>query len=248
MRTIPEPKRREVRAFLAFARSADTERALNARTFHVLAAYEPDDFRQLRERLEATDTTAGFSMLRRDLAELAEVLVDLDDAGHEIILHGDHHSPMADVSYEQAHEEFSRSLDAFEDQTAVRPTMAHIPFMDASEGALEALADLGIDWALGRPADETVTVPNSLETTLPAMPYDVRLLEAGSSPSETFDTLSDDGDETVHLCHPNLHEFYGATDTFDEWLKESSLTAPDEGEESEDATLVLDCVRPLSVE
>jgi peptidoglycan/xylan/chitin deacetylase (PgdA/CDA1 family) len=186
-------------------------------------------------------------MLRRDLAELADVLIALDNAGHEIVLHGDHHAPMADVSYDQAHDEFSRSLDAFEDETAIRPAAAHIPFMDASEGALEALADLGIDWVLGRPADGTVAVPNGLEMTLPAMPYDVRLLEDGLSPSETFDTVSNDDDETVHLCHPNLHEFYGATAAFDEWLKEHSLTAPNKGEERGDATLVLDCVRPLSV-
>lgn len=246
MEPVPEAKRREVNTFLSFVADAETDRAIDARTFHVTAAYTEGDFRALSDRLIDRGIRASFSFLARDLDELAGAMRALHDAGHELVLHGYRHTSFGSVPYDIAHDELSTAIEAFEDTINTRPTGLHVAFMDASEGTLRAAADVGIEWVLGRCAGR---VPNGVTLVSPVSPWDTRLLEAGTEPAAVFEQLGQgrDDDEGVFLCHPNLHEYYDAQRAFDTWLDSTKL-APVATAHSDTGTgLVLDCVRPLRV-
>jgi len=246
MDPVPEAKRREVKTFLSFVSGADSERAVDARTFHITATYDTGDFAALSEGLLDAGATGSFSMLARDLDVQAEAVETLADDGHEITLHGYRHTSFGDAPYETAHEELSAALDAFDDATGVRPTGFHVAFMDVSEGTLRAAAELDIEWLLGRPED---TVPDGLTTVQPVSPWDTRLLEGGESSEATFERLGDDAEDgAVFLCHPNLHEYYGASDAFDGWVADHRPAAVAEMLADGGVGMVVDCVKPIRVD
>lgn len=246
MEPVPEALRREVNTFLSFVANAESARAIDARTFHVTASYAEDDFIALAKRLEAHDVRASFSFLARDLDELGGAVEAVHAAGHEIVVHGYRHTSFGDVPYTIAHEELSQAIGAFEETIGTAPSGLHVAFMDTSAGSLRAARELGIEWVLGR---TTATVPDEITMVAPVAPWDTRLLEAGTAPTAVFEQLGQTVDsDAVFLCHPNLHEYYGASDAFDAWLATTQLGPVAETLGDSRGGLVLDCVRPLRIE
>ncbi len=244
MDPVPDPLRREVRTFLSFVAGADSERALDARTFHVTATYDDGDFTSLAGRLADASATGSFSILARDLDVQADAVAALADKGHEIALHGLRHTTFAGVDYDVAHDELSTALSRFEDRADITPTGFHVPFMETSEGTVRAAAELGIEWLLGRPESTN----GDLTILEPVTPWDTRLLEGGDTPEEALATLdAPPGDDEVFLMHPNLQAFYGAGDAFDRWLDSRSPVTIADALESGGEGVVLDCVKPIRV-
>ena len=246
MEPVSEAARREMHTFLSFVSGAENERAIAARTFHVTATYDESDFAALADRLAAADATGSFSILARDLDDLGGTVAALDEAGHEVVLHGLRHTSFGDVDYDTAHDELSRALDRFEDTAGVRPTGFHVPFMETSAGTLRAADELGIDWLLGRTEAD---VPAGLTRLDPVAPWDTRLLEGGTDPDDAFEQLAGaPATDEVFLMHPNLHEYYGANAAFDAWLDDRSPTTVAAAIKGNGAGVVLDCVKPIRAE
>lgn len=241
----PEPLRREVSTYLSWAAGAESDRAVAARTFHLTSAYEPTDFAALSDRLATADATGSFSILARDLDEQAEAVAELAADGHEIALHGLRHTTFGDVDYDVAHDEIATALDTLEDAAGVRPRGFHVPFMDASSGAVRAAAELDLEWVLGQPTDEP---PAELTILDPVAPWDTRLLEEGHDPPAAFDRLDrPPGADEAFLMHPNVQAFYDGDPAFDAWLDSRSPATVDESLSGDGEPLVLDCVRPMRV-
>jgi peptidoglycan/xylan/chitin deacetylase (PgdA/CDA1 family) len=244
MDPVADPLRREVKTFLSFVAGADSERALDARTFHVTATYDERDFAALSERLADAGATGSFSMLARDLDVQAEAVAALADDGHEIALHGLRHTTFGGVDYDAAHDELATALSRFEDAAGVRPSGFHVPFMETSEGTVRAAADLGIEWLLGRPE----TTSGDLTVVEPVAPWDTRLLEGGDALADAFETLDvSPADDEVFLMHPNLQAHYGATDAFVAWLDSRSPVSVAEALDTGGEGVVFDCVKPIRV-
>lgn len=241
---------RETKAFLSFVagieetEGEDYERALDARSYHILADYTNDDFSSLSDALLDADATGSVAFLGRDVDEQAPAIEAVDDAGHEVTLHGHRHVSFGDLSYDTAYDDLSTGMGAIEDASGVTPTGFFAPFKGVSDGTLEAAADLGIDWVLGAPEGD---IPDGLPIVDSVYPHDSRLLEGGTPPDRTFDRLAAEAEEgATFLFHPNLIEYYGATDAFVAWLSDVDPVRS-VGEQLEDGGvgIVLDCLRPL---
>lgn len=240
-----ELKEREIRSFLSFVTEAETERAIDARTFHVAARYDDTDFLEISETFLDADARASVAFLGRDAEQRASVVADLADAGHEIVLHGYRHLKCTDLSYDLAHENLARGLNALEDATGVTPRGFFAPFKQVSQGTLDAAVDLGFEWILGATDG---TVPDELTLVHSVYPHDSRLLEGEASPTEAFEDLDAATEPgSTFLFHPNLLEYYGAVPAFRDWIRTKqpetvSAAGPD------DVGVVLDCLRPIAVQ
>lgn len=243
---------RETKAFLSFVAGieetggADYERALDARSYHILADYTNGDFEALSDTLLAADATGSVAFLGRDVEEQAPAIEAVDAAGHEVTLHGHRHVSFGDLPYETAYDDLSTGIAAIEDASGITPTGFFAPFKAVSDGTLRAAAELDIEWVLGAPEGD---VPAGLTIVDSVYPHDTRLLEGGTPPGETFDRLADDAEAgATFLFHPNLIEYYGATAEFESWL---GTVGPvrSVGEQVRDGGvgIVLDCLRPLKL-
>lgn len=246
MDPVPEAMRREVETFLSFVAGAETDEAVAARTFHITATYGADDYAGLADRLDAAGATGSFSVLARDLDFLGDAVAALDDAGHEIVLHGKRHTSFGEVDYETARDELAAALDAFEDAADVRPTGFHVPFMDTSAGTIRAASELGIEWVLGRTDADP---PDELVLHEPIAPWDSRLLEGGTAPAAAFEELAGRADEDApYLLHPNLQEYHGASEAFDAFLETVGPVTVALALDGGGAGMVIDCAKPIRVE
>lgn len=245
---ISDIKRREVEAFLSFVAGAETERAVKARSYHILATFEQADFRQVSGLFTDADATASVAFLGRDVDDQAESIEMVHDHGHEVVLHGHRHVKFGGLSYETAHDDLSRGMSAIEDATTITPTGFFAPFKAVSEGTLDAASELGLEWVLGKP-DDGASVPDDIELVDSVYPHDSRLLEGGESPQATFDTLEDAAapGETF-LFHPNLVEYYDAMDEFAAWIESVEPVSVTTQLSDGGTGVVLDCLRPLRIE
>jgi peptidoglycan/xylan/chitin deacetylase (PgdA/CDA1 family) len=247
MAEIPDIATREVEAYFSFVSNAETERAVKARTFHVLRAFDHADFTGVLDTFEAAGATASVAFLGRDADRQAETLTAVEERGHEVVCHGHRHVEFGDLSYETAHDDLSRALEAFEDEAGVTPTGFFAPFKQTSVGTLEAAADLGFDWVLGG-ADES-DVPDDIQLVDSVYPHDTRLLEGGTPPAETFEQLSEEAvDGSTFLFHPNMLEYYDAEAEFGAFVETVEPTAVGEQVAADAGVgVVLDCLRPLRI-
>lgn len=246
---MPEPSDRllrEAKAYLSFVAAADSDRAVDARSYHVTRHYDADDFAALSTLLARTESTGSVAFLGRDANDRAATIERLRADGHEIVLHGHRHVKFGSLSYDTAHDDLATGLAAIEDATGITPSGFFAPFKDVSEGSLRAAAELGFDWVLG--TARTDDVPKSIALVDSVYPHDTRLLEGGESPENTFETLRERADEgNVFLFHPNMLEYYDAVEEFERWLE--AVNAVSVGDQRRDGGvgIVLDCLRPLNI-
>lgn len=236
--------KREAQSFLSFVAEAETDRAIDARTFHVTGRYSDTDFQHLAELIQDAGTHASIAFLGRDADERADTITALDNAGHEIVLHGHRHLECSNLSYDVAHDNLNQGLNALESAANVTPRGFFAPFKTVSQGTLDAAADLELEWVLGA---TNATVPDTLTVIDPVYPHDSRLLEDGMSPVDTFDQLRDAASPgSTYLFHPNLLEYYGASAEFETWLRDVQ-PRPISDAGPDDISAVLDCLRPITI-
>jgi peptidoglycan/xylan/chitin deacetylase (PgdA/CDA1 family) len=248
MQDVSELERREVETYFGVIARGGSERRLRARSYHCLGEFDDGDYERLARTLRDADATSSFSFLGRDAERYAGTIERLDDAGHEIVLHGHRHVACADVPYDLAHENLSRGLDAIEDAAGVTPRGFIAPGQAVNAATLRAVAELGIDWVLGR---TDAGIPEGVDFHEPAHPYDLILLNEGAGPAGTFDRLREQtGPGVAHLVHPNMLDYYDASEEFAAWLAETSPVTVGTllAGESEGVGLVCDAMRPLRIE
>lgn len=243
---IADIRKREVAAYFSFVSNADTQRAIDARTYHVLREYDDEDFYRILDLFEEADAAAGVAFLGRDAEERADVMAAVEDRGHEVVCHGHRHVKFEDLSYETAHDDLSAAVNAIEDASDVTPTGFFAPFKEISEGTLRAASDLGFDWVLGS-ADESA-VPADVHLVDSVYPHDTRLLEGGTSPADTFSRLGDAAEPgATFLFHPNMLEYYDAVDEFESWIETTDPVPVTEQVTDDGIGVVLDCLSPMRI-
>lgn len=251
MARISGDKRRAVEPYLKFIRRLDPDVDLETRVAHVLTEFGAADFEALGETLTELNVRAGFPVPAVHLdtrSSLPSAISRLEDDGHEILLHGYRHTSFMDVSYETAREELSRAMDVLESNVGVSPTGFHVPYGRASPGALEAAAELGIEWVVGSRTDSETD--DELTVVQPVRPYDIQLLESDPDPTAAFERLDENADgSSPYLCHPNVHLHHDADDAFAEWLDGRAVTSPGESivGNATETGLLLDCFPPFQV-
>jgi peptidoglycan/xylan/chitin deacetylase (PgdA/CDA1 family) len=244
---IPEMRQREAEAWLRFVAEAETERAFQARVFQTVFEYSDDDFERVVDAFDAAGGSAGFAFLGQDVHEHAAHIEYVDGQGQEVVAHGHRHGGFADVSYEVAHKELGRGLDAIEDATGISPNGASFPGIEASAGAAQAAADLGLEWIIGR----TEAAPAGLDI-LPlenTRPFTATgLLEDGMTPTAAFDELREAiRPDRTFLFHPPHLAYYDAFEEFTSFLKTLGPVKPSEQATEGGNGVVLDCTRPLKL-
>ena len=244
---IADIRKREVRAYFSFVSTAETDRAIDARTYHVLREYDDGDFERVLGTIEDAGASASVAFLGRDAEERAGITSAVDRRGHEVVCHGHRHVKFGDLSYETARDDLSTAVAAIEDASGVTPTGFFAPFKETSEGTLRAAADLGFEWVLGS-ADEEM-VPDEITLVDSVYPHDTRLLEGGASPEETFAQLSEAAESgATFLFHPNMLEYYDATEEFAAWLESvEPVSVSQQLADGEGVSIVLDCLSPMRI-
>ncbi|MFB6155025.1 MAG: polysaccharide deacetylase family protein [Haloferacaceae archaeon] len=246
MQDVSELRLLEVKTYFDVVAGRESERLLRARSFHNLGEWEHADYERLVDTLADAGATSSFSFLGRDAARYAETVELLDDAGHEIVLHGHRHVACADLSYDLAYENLARGLDAIEDAAGVTPRGFIAPRQEVNAATLQAVDELGLEWVLGRTDAE---VPAGVDFREPAHPYDLILLNEGADPPEAFDRIREQTREgTALLFHPNMLAYYDATDEFESWLEETRPVSVGTVFEEDGVGLLQDAMRPLRVE
>jgi peptidoglycan/xylan/chitin deacetylase (PgdA/CDA1 family) len=240
-------KRREVEAFLSFVAGAETERAVKARSYHILREFDRADYEGVSDLFTDVGATAGFAFLGRDVDNESEIIQMVDDRGHEVVIHGHRHVKFGNLSYDTAHGDLSQGMDAIVDATSITPTGFFAPFKSVSEGTLKAASELDLQWVLGKP-EEGSEVPDDIDIVDSVYPHDSRLLEGGTPPKETFEHLQTEAaDGETFLFHPNLIGYYDGMDEFSEWIEAVDPVSVSEQLADSGVGVVLDCLRPIRV-
>jgi peptidoglycan/xylan/chitin deacetylase (PgdA/CDA1 family) len=239
-------RRREVETYFGVIAQGGPERRIMARSFHVLGEFERPDYDRLAGVLADADATASVSLLGRDADRFAGAMSALADAGHELVCHGHRHIACADADYDLAHENLSRGIAAITDATGVTPRGFVSPGQDVSGATLRAAGDLGLDYVLGR---SDATAPAGLDLREPAHPYDLVYLNEGARPTAVFERIRAQTESgTTHLVHPNMLDYYDATDAFDAWVAETSPVSVERVVDGDEGVgLLVDAMRPLRV-
>lgn len=243
MEPITDVRMRELEAFLSFVATAESDRAIKARSFHALRLFSEDDFRRTASILREAEATAGFAFLGRDIEEHRTSLEYLHGEGHEIVLHGDRHVRFDSISQATAHQDLSRGINAIEDATGITPAGFFAPFSRVNEDTLQAVKELGLDWVMGR---TDARIPAGVSLVESVYPHDTRLLEGGMSPNNTFEELHQAAaPDRTFLFHPNMLEYYQAIDEFDDWVQEVTPVTIRDHLDGEGPGIVLDCLQPI---
>ena len=246
MEDVSELRRREVKTYFDVIARGGSDRLLRARSFHNLGEWDHDDYGWLSELLLANGATSSFSFLGREAERYAETIATLDEAGHEIVLHGYRHVACADVDYDLAHENLSRGLAAIEDASGVTPPGFIAPRQEVNAATLRVVEELGMDWVLGRTDAE---VPAGIEFHEPAHPYDLILLNEGADPPEAFDRIDEQTEPGATLLfHPNMLAYYDALGAFEAWVAEAEPVTVGTCLEEGGVGLINDAMRPLRIE
>lgn len=246
MQPVPELRRREVEMYFDVVAKGGSSRRLDARAFHNLAEMEYADYSQLSETLLDADASASFLFLGRDAKRYGETMAMLDEAGHEVVLHGHRHVACGTIESDLVHENLARGLDAIEDAAGVSPRGFVPPGQTVNASTLQACADLGIEWVLGRTDSE---VPPGIDFLEAVNPYDLVLLNEGLDPEETFDRIDDIArDGRAQFFHPNLMPYFDAQTAFRSWIADTLPVSVAEMRETGGVGIVNDAVRPLRIE
>lgn len=232
--------------FEVIAEKGQSARLRRARSFHNLGEWEHEDYVALSDRLLDAGGASSFSFLGRDAERFAETIEYLADAGHEIVLHGHRHVACEDIGEDIVEENLTRGFEAIEDAGGVQPSGFIAPRQEVNRATLEVVADLGLDWVLGRTEAE---IPSELTFQEPAHPYDLIYLNEGADPGEAFDRIeSQTTDGAALLFHPNMLEYYDASEEYHDWIAANSPVTVGTALESGGVGLINDAMRPLRIE
>lgn len=246
MDDVSELRRREVKTYFDVIARGGSERLLQARSFHNLGEWDHGDYEWLSGTLLDANATSSFSFLGRDAERFGGTIESLDDAGHEIVLHGHRHVACADVDYDLAYENLSRGLDAIEDASGVTPRGFIAPRQEVNAATLRVVEELDMDWVLGRTDAE---IPGGIDFLEPAHPYDLIVLNEGADPPEAFGRIRDQSRPGAALLfHPNMLEYYDALDEFETWIAETAPVSVGTLFEDGGVGLINDAMRPLRIE
>lgn len=246
MESVSSLRVHEVETYFQIIAGLSDERTIRARSYHNLATFTHDDYLDLAGKLNDLGSSATFAVLGRDMEELAPTVEALHAADQEIAVHGYRHLRGTGIPGEDVRENLARGIDAIEDATGVRPTGYFPPLRNLSEDGLRAASELGLDWVFGHPKGP---VPDGLDVVEPVVPYDMKLVRGSDSPETALEPLFDDiEDGNSFLFHPNMLEYFGTTDQFDEWLTAAEPVSIGEQVESGGVGVVIDANRPLRIE
>lgn len=236
----------EVQTYFSVVAGLTDERTIRARSFHNLGVFGHDDYVRLADTLEALDASATVAVLGRDVDELAPTIEALNARGHEIALHGYRHVACLDVPYDVVHENVSRGLDAVEDATGIRPDGYFPPLQDLGADALQVASEVGLEWIFGTTAE---SVPESLTLVDPVNPYDMGLARESDAPETALEPLFDRIEAgNTFLFHPNMLEYFGATEQFHDWLEAARPVSVARQIDAGGVGVVIDANRPLRIE
>lgn len=240
-----EMKWREIHDYFTAMVESGENCDIGARTYNVFRTFDYDDFMGTSEMVSKCGATASFAFLGRDANEHADVMRDLDSAGHEVVVHGHRHINFSNLSFEVAHDHLKKGLAAIEDAVGICPRGFFAPFGDVSPDTLRAADDLGYDWVLG---NTDVAVPSDLTLVNLVKPFDTLLMASGLSPDATFDELHSKVDgKNAFLFHPNLAEYYNATKHLEDWIDAVQPVTISESANNQRVGIILDALRPLKV-
>jgi peptidoglycan/xylan/chitin deacetylase (PgdA/CDA1 family) len=246
MQDVSELRRREVKTYFDVIARGGSERLLRARSFHNLGEWESGDYDRLSETLLDHGARSSFSFLGREAERFAGTVAALEDAGHEIVLHGHRHVACADVDYDVAHENLSRGMDAIEDATGVTPQGFIAPRQEVNAATLRVVEELGMEWVLGR---TDAGIPAGIDFHEPAHPYDLILLNEGAEPAEAFGRIREQTEPGAALLfHPNMLEYYDALDEFEAWIADTAPVPVGTLLEDGGVAMINDAMRPLRIE
>ncbi len=246
MEPVSELRRREVEMYFDVVAEGGSRRRLSARAYHNLAEMSHDDYAELSDRLRDAGGTASFLFLGRDATRYGETMAMLDDAGHEVVLHGHRHVACADIDGDLVHDNLARGLDAIQDAAGVTPRGFVAPGQTVNAATLRVCADLDIEWVLGR---TEATVPPDIDFLDAVNPYDLVWLNEGLDPEDTFDRVDDQAaDGRALFFHPNLMSYFDAEAAFATWIRETSPVSVAHMRGTGGVGMVNDAARPLRIE
>jgi hypothetical protein len=246
MQSVSALRRREVEMYFDVVAEGGSRRRIAARAYHNVAEMAHDDYARLSNRLLGADATASFLFLGRDADRYGETMAMLDDAGHEVVLHGHRHVACGDIDGDLAHDNLARGLDAIEDSAGVRPRGFVAPGQVVNRATLRACADLGLEWVLGR---TDADVPSEIDFLDAVNPYDLLLLNEGLDPDETFERIDDlAADGRALFFHPNLMAYFDAEAAFADWIGRTSPASVATIRETGGVGMLNDAARPLRIE
>jgi peptidoglycan/xylan/chitin deacetylase (PgdA/CDA1 family) len=235
-------RQREVETYFNVIAQGGPARRISARSFQNLGEWDRSDYEWLATTLADADAAGSFAFLGRDAERYAGAIEYLDDAGHEIVLHGYRHVRCSDIEDDLVHENLSRGLDAIEDASGVRPRGFISPGQEVNAATLEAMDGLDMEWVVGRTDTD---IPASLDFIELAHPYDLIMLNEGDDPESAFDRIADQTEPGAALLfHPNMLEYYDALDEFTDWIDETGPTTVGECIDG-GVGLLHDAMRPL---
>ena len=246
MQDVSELRQREVETYFNVIANGGSQRLIRARSFHNLGEWVHEDYLYLSDTLLQANATSSFSFLGRGAERYSETIEALDDAGHEIVLHGYRHVACGDVEYDLVHENLSRGLSAIEDAAGVTPSGFIAPRQTVNAATLQVVEELGIEWVLGR---TDAPVPSGLDFHEPEHPYDLIILNEGADPQVTFDRISEQTtDGAALLFHPNMLEYYDVMEEFETWVADTAPVSIGTLFEEGGVGLINDAMRPLRIE
>ncbi|UWG46378.1 Peptidoglycan/xylan/chitin deacetylase, PgdA/CDA1 family [Halanaeroarchaeum sp. HSR-CO] len=247
MKDVSDLRQREVETYFeVIAEKGQNDRLRTARAFHNLGEWTHDDYVRLADRLAAEGATSSFSFLGREAERFADTIAYLDDAGHEIVLHGHRHLACETIEYDLVRENLTRGYEAIEAAAGVTPEGFIAPRQTVNEATLRVVDELGLSWVLGRTDAE---VPADLAFREPAHPYDLILLNEGADPKTAFERLSEQAENgAMMLFHPNMLEYYDALEEYWAWLAETGPSTVGTAFESGGVGLITDAMRPMRIE
>lgn len=245
MDAVSELRQREVETYFEVIARGGSERLLSARSFHNLGEWEHADYEALSETLREMDSTSSVSFLGRDAERFADTIALLDDAGHEIVLHGHRHVACDDIGYDLAHENLTRGLAAIEDAGGVTPQGFIAPRQEVNAATLRVVDELGLTWVLGRTDAE---IPAGIDFLEPEHPYDLIVLNEGAEPPEAFDRIREQTRPGAALLfHPNMLDYYDACSEFETWLADTKPVSIGTLIDDGGVGIINDAMRPLRI-
>lgn len=226
----------------------EIDHRINNRAWFCGIEFEPSDFYTITDMFESHESSAGIAVLGREAEAYAETISDLERRGFEIVFHGHRHHKFENLSYEKAHDYLSVGLDAIEDATQIVPDGMFVPMSDASQGTVDALAELGFEWMVGRAAG--AEVPDELTIVTPQSPYDDLLFEQGYPAKKVFEKYPADSRSThTYIIHPPYQMHYDALNAFEDWIEEvQPVNVSKQLATGTGTSVILDCFSPFSIQ